>query len=125
MTRDEARAHWDASALSYEHISLGKLWRLRELLGIELRASGYMRGTYGVESQVLATDYAPDGRLIFADLQCRSHYFRKRQAVTFEENGFIGFAGWADDENIQPVLKAFCRWVDELAEQKARGWAAV
>jgi hypothetical protein len=47
------------------------------------------------------------------ELCCRSDYFEGRQAVTFEEGGFVGFAGWADEVNVQPVLRAFVAWARE------------
>lgn len=34
------------------------------------------------------------------------------------EDGFIGFAGWADQGNTNPLLRAFLRWCDDLAEAK-------
>lgn len=34
-------------------------------------------------------------------------------------DGFVGFAGWAGDHNVQPILTAFCRWVDELTPAAA------
>lgn len=39
------------------------------------------------------------------------HYFRGREVISFNEDGFIGFSGNADDTNIQPILRAFLRWV--------------
>lgn len=36
-----------------------------------------------------------------AELRCHSRYFDNREAVTFNFNGFIG---WANDRNIAPIL---------------------
>ena len=45
-------------------------------------------------------------------------YFKRREAISFNDGGFIGFAGWADKYNVQPFLKAFDRWVEfELSEK--------
>ena len=40
-------------------------------------------------------------------------YFSGREAISFNEDGFIGIAGWADDTNVQPFLRAFHKWVCE------------
>lgn len=49
----------------------------------------------------------------------KAHYFEGRQGVTFEP-GFVGFAGWSDDENVQPILKATVKWVEELTAGEPR-----
>lgn len=38
---------------------------------------------------------------------------RRREAISFNGDGFIGIAGWADDNNVQPFLRAFMRWLKE------------
>lgn len=50
-------------------------------------------------------------------MRCTAWYFKGRQArqcVTFEPSGFIGIAGWSDDTNIQPIIRAFMAWVGEM-----------
>ena len=51
-------------------------------------------------------------------LYINSHYFTQREAISFNEDGYIGFAGWADQGNTNPLLRAFLRWCDDLAEAK-------
>lgn len=36
-------------------------------------------------------------------------------------DGFVGFAGWADDTNVQPILTAFCAWVDGVEAFTGQG----
>ena len=50
-----------------------------------------------------------------AFLFVNSDYFKKREAISFNSDGFIGFAGWATTQNTQPFLRAFCKWCDLLA----------
>ena len=40
-------------------------------------------------------------------------YWQGREAVSFNGDGFIGIAGWADDNNVQPFLRGFMRWLKE------------
>lgn len=111
MTRDEARQHWAKSGLSYAALTKDNLAALRAALDAEMKASGLIDGSFCAPKA--ATIRRPKTRPS-ADIRCHSNYFRNRQAVTFEPDGFIGFAGWADSENVQPILKAFCQWVDTL-----------
>lgn len=48
-----------------------------------------------------------------AFLRVSGFYFSGREAISFNEDGFIGIAGWADDTNVQPFLRAFHKWVCE------------
>ena len=42
------------------------------------------------------------------------YHFKDRECISFNPGGFIGFAGWADDRNVQPILKAFDKWMNEM-----------
>lgn len=41
--------------------------------------------------------------------------YTTREAISFNENGFIGFAGWADSHNIKPITRAFMYWASAIA----------
>ena len=41
-----------------------------------------------------------------------------REGITFNKNGFISFAGWADDNNVKIFTEAFCEWVDMIMINK-------
>lgn len=47
-------------------------------------------------------------------LEMKTNQWERRECVSFNSDGFIGFAGWADDKNIQPILKAVGMWVEQL-----------
>ena len=47
-----------------------------------------------------------------------SHYFTQREAISFNEGGVIGFADWADQGNTNPLLRAFLKWCDYLADNE-------
>ena len=114
MTREEARDLWIDAQLDYSHLNLGRLQRLRSMLNEEMKSSGFFAvssrcdGTYRMNAPIRAS-IAFKGWM--AELTCRAFYFKKREAITFNDNGFIGFAGWADDTNIQPILSGFTKWV--------------
>ena len=48
-----------------------------------------------------------------AYLRVDGRYWQGREAVSFNADGHIGFAGWADDQNVQPFLRGFMRWLKE------------
>ncbi|MBD9539963.1 hypothetical protein IB276_10920 [Ensifer sp. ENS04] len=122
MTRDEARAAWAAAGLTYADLTLGRLQDLRDLIGAEMKVSGLFvpsnrtGGTYRMHSKIDAGIGLDGWR---AGLQCRAYYFKNREAVTFNGNGFIGFAGWSDETNVQPILSGFMKWLDALGAQRA------
>ena len=53
------------------------------------------------------------GGIESAFIRCNGTYFKDREAISFNGDGFIGFAGWADSKNVQPFYKAFQRWMNE------------
>ena len=115
LTRDGARAAFAASGHTYDVLSLGSLEVLRRRIDGEMKRAGLMHGKLRM-SKVCRLDTTPNGT--HAQLRCKAHYFEDREAVTFGADGFIGFAGWADDINIQPILTAFISWVATLASQR-------
>lgn len=59
-------------------------------------------------------EISPTGKGIAeAYLRVDGSYWQGREAISFNADGFIGIAGWADDENVQPFLRAFMRWLKE------------
>lgn len=57
-------------------------------------------------------------RIKFRDQVCEAYlrvdgpYFTNREAISFNSDQFIGFAGWATDKNVKPFISAFVEWVD-------------
>ena len=58
----------------------------------------------------------PDRTVSMAHIKVDSHYFKGREAITFNSDGWIGFAGWADSDNVLFFTNAFVKWVDTLKE---------
>lgn len=108
LARDQARALWAESGLTYADLNAGHLRTLRGMIHRAMKASGLMSGSFRAHQRF-------NIHLNGADLRCRSNYFTGRQAITFEPTGFIGFAGWADQWSVQPILTAFCKWVPHVA----------
>lgn len=113
MTRDEARALFDSAGLTYAVVTPESLRRLRDLMDQRMRSSGLIQGSFRCLSR---TPLKRSADTFYAEILCGAFYFKKREAVSFNPDGFIGFAGWADDQNVQPILEGFAAWVEEMAQ---------
>ena len=112
---NEARAAFKDAGLTYHDLTLPRIQRLQEILDRHLQASKLMMGSYRARKHV-KLKFLPNG--IYGEITCRSSHFEKREAITFNPDGFIGFAGWSDHVNIVPVVSAFREWVDMVAAGK-------
>lgn len=108
MTRDNAREVWAAAGLTYSNLTLGRVQRLQEMCGDEMIAHRKHLPGFAMLPKV-DVSLQPDGFHI--ELRCKAVHFTKREAITFNAGGFIGFAGWADDINVVPILTGFAKWV--------------
>lgn len=116
-TADEARDYFKAKGLTYGDITEGDILVLTILLQKELKKSNRINETSVnmTLSQKVDMKLADDGTLISCFFHMSAHYFTDREAISFNRDGFIGFAGWADVGNKNPLLRAFLAWCDFLA----------
>lgn len=120
-TNGEARQYFRDKGLSYHDIAEGDILSLLMLLNREIKKSN-KAGETSVSTMHMSSKInmkkRTNGTIIKCFLYINSHYFIQREAISFNEDGFIGFAGWADQGNTNPLLRAFLRWCDDLAEAK-------
>ena len=121
-TNDEAREYFAAKGLSYDDVNEGDVLALVMLLNKHIKKAVKDHET-SVESIYLSKKIdmkkRSDGSIIFCYLYVNSHYFTQRECISLNRGGFIGFAGWADQGNTNPMLRAFLEWCDYLKECKA------
>ena len=119
-TNDEARAYFNKKGLSYSNIRRADIYILMSMLSKEIDKSNKNDetsvNTIRLSDKVIIDDNT-DGSIKSAFLFLDSHYFKKRECISFEEGGFIGFAGWADIGNLNPIKRAFLRWCDTICEE--------
>ncbi len=115
-TRAAAREFWQASGLTYSDLTAYNLRMLRGMVDRSMKRTGFMQGSYRAHQR---WKLKLDADRSWADLRCRSYYFNDRQAITFEPGGFIGFAGWSDEWNVQPILDGFIKWAAIISRSKA------
>lgn len=123
MTNDEARQYFKDCGLSYSNIKPIHIRKLSNVLENEL-IDYYENGGNNAKQMDMKL-----GRTLKRDMQFEENglkhtylkvdgsYFKGREAISFNNGGFIGFAGWADSTNTAPILKAFCKWCDWMQEK--------
>lgn len=122
LTRDEVRDAF-AACLTYADVQPNDVRALEGYIAIEcarldreLAAEGgvpmQMHPPYRMKGQPQISQ-AVTGGIECAFLRVSGFYFSAREAVSFNDDGFIGFARWADDRNVQPFLRGFMRWMSE------------
>lgn len=120
-TNNEARQYFRDKGLTYDDITEGDILSLLMLLNREIKKSN-KAGETSVNTMHMSSKITmkkrTNGTIIKCFLYINSHYFTQREAISFNEDGYIGFAGWADQGNTNPLLRAFLRWCDDLAEAK-------
>lgn len=112
LTREAARKAYADSGLDSFPLTFERMLALRNAINSEMLAAGLMQRTYHMAHPSLIRVHGSK----CAELRCVSYYFEDREAVTFNADGFVGFAGWADKTNLQPILRGFLQWVDHEAE---------
>ena len=113
--RDQARELFSRAGLTYAVVTRESLAMLRSRINQRMKESGLISGSFRCRQRGSLRE-TPHGT--YAEIKCRSYYFDNREAVSFNTDGFIGFAGWADDRNVQPVLAGFSDWVRDMDRER-------
>jgi len=121
MTNDEARKYFNDKGLNYDDINSGDVCILVMKCNQKMKLANKAEETsVNIHmSQKVDVKYRTNGKLRSLYLYVNSHYFKQREAISFNLDGFIGFAGWASSKNTKPLIDAFIEWVDYLVETKA------
>lgn len=123
-TNNEAREYFAGKGLTYDDITEGDILVLVMLLNREIKKAVKDNET-SVSTIYLSSKVdmkkKTNGTIVCCYLYVNSHYFTRRECISFNRDGFIGFAGWADQDNTNPILRAFLEWCDYLAGGKDNG----
>ncbi len=103
-TNDEARKLIADAGITRENITEEQLILLWVELDKKLQDSKNYNNTYRMNARI-NTYY----------MTCRTHQWENREAISFNRDGFIGFAGWADSNNIRPILDGVESWLNKLS----------
>ena len=121
---DEARAYFSDMGLTYADVRKQDVEMLRSMLDVELRKVRYLRPITGDPGQLVwrARDMYynrhASGGMCHASITLYWLDGSVREAISFNQDGFIGFCGWASTSNTLPVIEAFKDWCDLMAMRK-------
>jgi len=101
-TRDDARTKIEQAGITSKNVTDYQLLLLHSWIHQKMVQSENYRGTYRMNNEVSKF------------MTCRTDQWESREAVSFNSDGFIGFAGWADNKNIRPILDGVEAWLAEL-----------
>lgn len=115
--RELARNYFEKCNLTYDEITMNDLYKLIQILNIKIAEAGSCMlminepKLSGINKNI---KLSKDGKLVFAEIRVKGTYFEDREAITFYDDGFIGFCGWADGYNLTPFVMGFKEWCDYL-----------
>lgn len=100
MNNDEVREAIKGKGITSDNVTETQLRSLFKILQRKLRESDCFEGTYRVFN-----------RKPSKFMTCSAHYFKNRELVSFNRDGFIGFAGWSDSKNVKPIHDSIIEWL--------------
>lgn len=102
---DEARDLIAGKGITSDNVTLAQLKLLHAELVSSLNSSDCYEGTYAMNPIGKNEKY----------MTCRCKEWDSREAVSFNSDGFIGFAGWASTTNAKPILDAVKNWLNKVS----------
>ncbi|MCX4365087.1 MAG: hypothetical protein OSJ70_04880 [Bacilli bacterium] len=120
MTREEAREYFKKCHLNYEDINMNDIYKLIQILNkkiSEVDSVLLMINEPKIKGSYKDIVFKKD-KLNFAQIRVKGDYFASREAITFNQDGFIGFCGWASDDNAKPIIDGFIEWCNYIKNKK-------
>lgn len=114
--RELARDYYKKCGITYEDITMNSLYKLIQLLNKRIVEAGSCMIMIN-EPKLKGTNkniVFKNNKLVFAEIRVKGTYFDDREAITFNEDGFIGLCGWADGYNLTPFVMGFKDWCDYM-----------
>lgn len=118
--RKKARDRFEEVGLHYEDIKAEDIDLLIHMLRQELLAYLNSGSEHAKSMRIKVREpLKKDIKVLkkglkYAYLQIDGSYFSKREAISFHENGVIGFCCEMSGVNAVPILTAFHKWCDAL-----------
>ena len=118
--RKIAREYFKKCNLTYDDISMDDIYKLIGILNHFIFDDNIliMMNEPKLKGSNRNIKLDKNNNIIFAELRCKGNYFSDREAITFNEDGFIGFCGWADMKRTEIFTSGFIKWCDYLVGKK-------
>lgn len=114
--RELARDYYKKCKITYDDITMNDLYKLIQLLNKRIVEAGSCMiminepKLKGANKNIIFKN----NKLVFAEIRVKGTYFDDREAITFNDDGFIGLCGWADGYNLTPFVMGFKEWCDYM-----------
>lgn len=118
MNNDEARQYFKDKGLTYSILNSKTIILLKKLVQKEIDK---MKSEVNDCCLVSMNRLRPVNSQLkngWVELTVKGGHFDNREAITFNRDGFIGFAGWASTRNTQPFIDGFIKWCDEMVKSE-------
>lgn len=118
--RGLARDYFKKCNLTYDDITMNDLYKLIQILNTKIAEAGscmLMINEPKLRGRYTNVKLNKNGKLVFAELRVKGTYFDDREAITFNDDGWIGLCGWADMKNLTPFAMGFIEWCDYLKDK--------
>lgn len=122
MTTEEARQYFKDCQLDYLKINEIALKKLMHMVDGELHDYLADGSEHAVEMDLKLSKLFKKDRsfkycgIEYAYIKVDGSYFKKREAISFNKDKFIGFCGELSSVNSEPIIRGFCNWCDWLVE---------
>lgn len=112
MTSDDIRQEFN-SKLTYSDIGRTEIESLISILKDELKCFKEfpMRVCFLRKNDIA---YDMNEHIKYCYIMVNGDYFKRREAISFNKDGFIGIAGWASSPNEKPILNSLKKWLDNF-----------
>ncbi len=101
MTRGEARQALRRAGVGPGPVDEDDIKKLRKIISRRIRQPEYYRGTARLARPRANPNF----------IEIKTDQWKRREAVSFNSDGFVGIAGWASDKNAKPIVDALIEWV--------------
>ncbi len=118
--RELARDYFKKCNLTYDDIGMNEIYKLIQILNRKIEQADSCMLMIN-EPKLRGKNrniVLKDEKIKFAEIRVKGTYFNDREAITFNEDGWIGFCGWADGRNLIPFITGFKEWCDYLKNKK-------
>lgn len=111
MSRDQVRGVTATAGIAVDNVTARQLRELHECLRLQLP-----QFTSCYEGTMRINGYRGDPSF----LTLRTFSWKSREAVSFNRDGLIGIAGWADNKNVVPILCGVLMWTSLIQYRKMK-----
>lgn len=118
--REQAREYFKKCNLTYEDIDMNDIYQLISILNKEIFNDNIliMMNEPKFKGKGKSVILDKNNKIVYVGLKVKGNYFSDREAITFNEDGFIGFCGWADDKRTLIFTNGFIEWCDYLKNKR-------